>query len=527
MVKQWRGTQDRAPLLEALVRSGRRDHAPFYAPGHKLGRGISAELQAAWGAAIFQADLPELPELDNLFAPEGVIEEAQGLAAEVFGAEQTWFLANGSTCGIEAAVLATCGPGQQIIVPRNAHRSVVSALILAGAVPIWVMPEYDAAWDLAYGLSPHRVRQALAAHPDCRAMLVVSPTYQGVCADIPALAALAHDRGIPLLVDEAHGPHFAFHPDLPTPALAAGADLVVQSTHKVLAALTQASMLHGQGNRIDRSRLQRALQLTQSTSPSYLLLASLDAARHQMAQDGFACMERTLALARQVRSHLAAIPGVGVLDLDHRSPAHLAGFRDLDPTRLTLKVSDLGMTGFEADQILHGKLGVTAELPTLRHLTFILSLGNTPADGDRLVQAIATLAAAPAFSEGSGDSPGAAPAASTRLGAPQPSPADPPAVSAPAIAGQIPPLTPRQAFFAPVQTLPLDQAIGQLSGETLCPYPPGIPLILPGEVITAAAIDTLLQIRQAGGKITGCTDTTLAHLAIIPPASIPPESCFP
>jgi arginine decarboxylase len=278
--------QTQTPILAILKASGARDHAPFYAPGHKRGRGASPQLQNLLGLQALRVDLPELPELDNLFAPEGVIQEAQTLAAEAFGAEQTYFLANGSTCGIEAAILATCGPGDKIIVPRNAHRSVIAGLVLAGAMPVFVEPQYAPELGLVLGISADAIASALHRHPDTRAVLVVSPTYHGICSDIAAIAHLAHAHHLPLLVDEAHGAHFGFHPHLPSTALGQGADLVVQSTHKLLGALTQASMLHTQGHRINRSRLQAALQLTQSTSPSYLLLASLDAARHQMATGG-------------------------------------------------------------------------------------------------------------------------------------------------------------------------------------------------------------------------------------------------
>ncbi len=230
--------------------------------------------------------MPELPELDNLFAPEGVILQAQQLSAEAFGADRTWFLANGSTSGVVAAILATCGPGDKIVLPRNVHQSAVSGLVLSGAIPIFITPEYDPTFDIAHSITPTAVSEALARHPDAKAVMMVYPTYYGVCGDIAAIAHIAHQHNIPLLVDEAHGPHFTFHPDLPISALAAGADLTVQSTHKVLSALTQAAMLHTQGMRVDNDRLSKALQLVQSTSPSYLLLASLDVARYQMATQG-------------------------------------------------------------------------------------------------------------------------------------------------------------------------------------------------------------------------------------------------
>ncbi len=487
--------QTQTPLLSAIQASGCSVHAPFYAPGHKRGRGASPHLQEFLGQAALQVDLPELPELDNLFAPEGVIQAAQALAAEAFGAEHSYFLANGSTCGIEAAILATCGPGDKIIVPRNAHRSVVAGLVLAGAMPVFVEPEYSPELGLPLGIRVDAIATTLRHHPDTRAVLLVSPTYHGLCSDIAAMAELTHARGIPLLVDEAHGAHFAFHPDLPETALNQGADLVVQSTHKVLGALTQASMLHGQGNRIHRSRLEAALQLTQSTSPSYLLLASLDAARQQMAINGKALLSDTLELVRQMRSGLAQLPSLRVVQ-----PADVLPFssvKALDLTRLTVDVSGLGITGLEADEILHEELGVTAELPELRHLTFIVSIGNTPADSERFLAGFKILA-----------KEGVVVGANGRLPLPGFYPIEQPPFFQPVV-------TPREAFFAATASLSAGDAIGRLSAETISPYPPGIPTLVAGEAITATALEQLKTIKQQGGYVTGCSDSSLETLKVL------------
>jgi arginine decarboxylase len=379
-------SQTKTPLLDALRDRTNHPHAPFYAPGHKRGQGISGPLVDLFGATVFRSDLPELPELDNLFNPEGAIAEAQDLAAEAFGAKSTRFLANGSTCGIIAAILATCGPGDKIILPRNIHSSAISGLILSGAIPIFVNPEYDRTWDIANSITPEATASALEQHPDAKAVMMVYPTYHGVCGDLRAIAQITHQYNIPLLVDEAHGAHFNFHPNLPEPALSAGADLTVQSIHKTLGAMTQASMLHVKGDRIDIQKLNRALQLVQSTSPSYILLASLDAARQQIALHGEQLMTKTLLLAEKARSRISLIPGLSVLE-----PLNTPGFAALDRTRLTVKVSDLGITGFAADEILHSELAVTAELPMPQHLTFIISLGNTETDIDNLVKALTIL----------------------------------------------------------------------------------------------------------------------------------------
>ncbi len=506
--------QTKTPLLDALRDRTNQPHSPFYAPGHKGGQGISQPLVELLGAAVFRADLPELPELDNLFNPEGVIAEAQNLAAEAFGAELTWFLANGSTCGIMAAIVATCGPGDKIILPRNIHSSAISGLILSGAMPIFVNPEYNSDWDIANCITPESAAASLKQHPDAKAVMVVYPTYHGVCGDLRAIAKITHQYNIPLLVDEAHGAHFNFHPNLPESALSAGADLTVQSIHKTLGAMTQASMLHVKGSRVDIQKINRALQLVQSTSPSYILLASLDAARQQIALHGQELMAQTLLLAEKARSGISQIPGLSVLEL-----LNIPGFTDLDQTRLTVKVSDLGITGFAADEILHSQFGVTAELPMPQHLTFIISLGNTELDIDNLVKGLQNLThnlggghggTAPTTGGGQDAHPtikftlcgtGILPVlencARSLLGFPPP------------------PLSPREAFFSPTETVAADKACDHISAELICPYPPGIPVLMPGEIITQEALQYLQQVLSDGGKITGCSDPSLQTLKVV------------
>jgi arginine/lysine/ornithine decarboxylase len=446
---------------------------------------------------MFQADLPELPELDNLFAPQGAIASAQELAAKTYGVAETRFLVNGSTSGIIGAILATCGPGEKIILPRNIHQSVISGLILSGAIPIFISPEYDPEWDLAYSISTSSLVAALAAHPDAKAVMIVNPTYHGVCGDILEIAKITHQHGIPLLVDEAHGPHFAFHGDLPIAATSAGADLTVQSTHKVLGAMTQASMLHIQGDLIDRDRLNLALQMVQSSSPSYLLLASLDAARRLMAIAGQELMGKTLALAATARANIATIPGLKVF---HGPTLPSPGFSRLDPTRLTVKVTDLGLTGYQADKILHQQLGVTAELPGLQHLTFIISLGNTAADIDRLVAGFSHLSHLPVSPQGKGGWGG------SMLS---------PEGSGGSTVHPVSPLTPREAFFAAKETLPIEATVGRISAELVCPYPPGIPVLIPGEAIAQNSLEFLQKILANGGTITGCSQPDLTTLKVV------------
>ncbi len=477
------------PIIDALQEWVSTAHAPFYTPGHKRGEGMHPLLKDRWGAAVLGWDLPELPGLDNLHAPAGAIESAQMLAAEVFGAQQTWFSVNGSTAGVIAAILATCGDGDKIILPRNIHSCAIAGIIHAGAVPVFVNPTYDRDLDIAHSMTPAAVKFALEQHPDAKAVMMVYPTYYGAGGDLGAIAEIVHSYDLPLLVDEAHGAHFGFHPDLPPSALSLGADLSVQSTHKLLGALTQAAMLHVNGSRIDRDRLSRCLRSIQTTSPSYLLLASLDAARQQMALHGRELMSQTIALAKIARVQISQIAGLSVVELD---PVTL-GCQYFDPTRLTVTVTGLNLTGFAADEILTDKLGVVAELPSLRHVTFIISLGNTLTDIDRLVAAFTELA----------------------TNYHQDSAIALPTIAPPASILTTMAMTPRQADRSPHLRISIDEAVGKISAESICPYPPGIPIVMPGEIITAAALDYLQQVLDLGGELAGCSDLELSTIAIV------------
>jgi arginine decarboxylase len=481
--------QSQTPIVDALQAWVSKSHAPFYTPGHKRGSGMNPLLKHHWGADVFGWDLPELPGLDNLQAPSGIIASAQALAAELFGAQQTWFLVNGSTVGIIGAILATCGEGDKIILPRNIHSSAIAGIIHAGAVPIFITPVFDRALDLAHSITPAAVKIALEQHPDTKAVMLVYPTYYGACGDLAAIGEIVHSYDIPLLVDEAHGAHFGFHPDLPPAALAAGADLTVQSTHKLLGSLTQSSMLHVNSHRIDRDKISRSLRLLQSTSPSYLLLASLDAARHHMALQGQELMSQTIELAKIARARIAQINGLAVVELDTPTP----GCRYLDPTRLTVTVTGLNLTGFTADEILTDRLGVVAELPSMRHLTFIISLGNTHQDIERLIASFTELATNHPQDRG--------------LELPSIEPPD-------SIIAEMA-ITPRQADRSRQISVSIDDAIGKISAESICPYPPGIPVLIPGEIITHEALDYLQYVLDLGGEIVGCSDPDLATIKIV------------
>ncbi|MEM1366548.1 MAG: aminotransferase class I/II-fold pyridoxal phosphate-dependent enzyme [Cyanobacteria bacterium P01_H01_bin.15] len=481
-------SQAAAPLIAQLQKSAGHSGSAFHTPGHKQGRGASSLLRSLMGERALLADLPELPELDNLFAPNGVIREAQALAAELFQAEHTFFLANGSTCGVMAAIWATCGEGDKILLPRNIHQSAIAGCVVTGAQPVFLTPAYDSAQNLVGGVAAETVAEALVAHPDAKAVMILAPTYQGISPDIAEIAKRVHQYNISLLVDEAHGAHFGFHPRLPPRALDLGADLSIQSTHKTLSALTQGAMLHVKGDRIALNRLKTGLQLFQSTSPNYLILASLDAARQQLAMSRADEMAKALTLADFAHSQLAEIKSLAVVSL----PSGISGFQSLDRTRLTVRFPGLSLDGFEIDDILHGQLGVTAELPLLDALTFILSLGNSEADIEKLLAAWQYLAQ---------NYPG-----TRETGAQQP-------VSLQSFS--LPEVTPRQALQKNTVSVHLLQAQDRISAELVCPYPPGIPVLLPGERITVDAIENLQTLKQQGCVVTGAQDESLKNLQVL------------
>lgn len=483
--------QARAPLFEALRAYLGKDMAPFHTPGHKQGRGIDPELLDLLGPNVFAIDLTELPEVDNLHDPDGVIKEAQELAAEAYGADHTFFLCNGSTSGNDTMVLSVCDPGDKIIIPRNAHKSILGGIILSGAIPVYVQPSWDVDYGIAHGISPEAVEAALLANPDAKAVVLVNPNYYGGVVDVETIARIAHAHGKPLLVDEAHGPHFHFHPQLPISALAAGADLVVQSTHKIISGMTQASMLHVREGYVDVRRVRNVLQLLQSTSPSYVLLASLDVARRQMAVHGETLLGRTLALAESARERLNAIPGVSCFG---REVCGLPGLFDLDTTKLTVRFSGLGLSGFDAIDVLNERFGIQSEMATLYNVLEIVSIGNTERDLDRLVAAVRTIA-------------DEAHAKGVRV---------PDAFENPPLPWLPEPvLSPRDAFFAPVKRIPFSDSVGEICAEIISPYPPGIPILAPGERITQDHVDYLRLIHAYGAFINGPEDVKLATIKVV------------
>jgi arginine/lysine/ornithine decarboxylase len=443
-----------------------------------------------WGAGLFRSDLSEIGGLDYLHAPTGPLDQAQRLAAEAFGADYTRFLINGSTVGNHAAVLSCVRPGQKVLVARASHRSVYAALLLSDAVPIFIPPRYhrDAGVPLAVDVTD--VAELLREHPDIAAIHITSPSYYGTTTNVAACAHLARSAGVPLLVDEAHGAHFCFHPALPDSALQAGADLTVQSTHKTLGALYQASMLHGRRGIVAEGRVQQTLAMLQSSSPSALLLASLDAARATMATEGRCLLEGTVTLAERARTAIGAIPGLRCYGAELIGSG---GVHDYDRTKLLIRVSGLGLTGFEAGSRLARRYGVEVELCDAAHVLCSLTIYDTADDVARLLSALTGLAR---------DIP--CERAAER---------EPCVRSWPGIPVQA--MSAREAAFAPSQPCPLHDAVGMICAESVIPYPPGIPVLLPGEVISAEVVAFCEQLTADGAKIVGAADARLCTIQVV------------
>lgn len=485
--------QRRAPLFEALRDYTKKDMAAFHTPGHKQGQGMDQEMLELLGSKVFEIDLCELPEVDNLHDPDGVIKESQELAAEAFSADHSFFLVNGSTTGNNVMVMTVCDPGDKIIVPRNAHKSVIGGIILSGAKPAYVRPVWDDKLCVAHGITAEEVERALIEHPDAKGVLVVHPTYFGGVSDLKRIADICHAYGKPLLVDEAHGPHLHFHPELPISGIDAGADMVVQSTHKIISGMTQASMLHVQEGLVNVNRVRNVLQLIHSTSPNYVLMASLDVARRQMATIGHSMLQRTIDMAEDARRRLNAIPGVWAFGRDHCNGHDLF---DLDVTKLTINVTGMGMTGFMALDVLNEEFGIQSEMATLHNVLLIVTIGNSQRDLERVVEAFTTMSArAQKF--------GLMGTNAIPTGLPLPS-GTPEAR-----------LTPREAFFAATDTVPFETSAGRVCAEIVAPYPPGIPILAPGEVISAEAVEYLKVVHQMGGFINGPEDVRLRTIKVV------------
>ncbi|GAA0825752.1 aminotransferase class I/II-fold pyridoxal phosphate-dependent enzyme [Clostridium tertium] len=480
--------QNETPLFDALKEYVDRDTLPFHVPGHKKGVGIDKEFKNFIGENPFKIDVTVFKLVDSLHHPTGPIKKAQELVADAYESHASFFSIHGTSGAIQAMILAVVNDGDKIIVPRNVHKSVTSGIILSGAVPVFMEPEIDKKLGIAHGVTPETVEKTLKENPDAKAVLIINPTYYGVATDIKKIADIVHSYDIPLIVDEAHGPHLAFSEKLPMSALKAGADICAQSTHKIIGSLTQGSLLHVKSKYVDPKRVQQILNLMQTTSPSYIIMASLDCARRQIALEGKDLLQKTIELCKYTRAEINKIPGFYCFGEEVLGKP---GSYSFDPTKLTISSRELGITGFELDMILADKYHIQMELSDFYNVLAVGSFGDTKEGMDRLLSALKEI---------SNDYYGKKEPVQDFL-------------DIPAIPTKI--LNPREAFYSDKISIPLNESIGKISGEFLLAYPPGIPVLCPGEEITQEVVDYVHDLKRANLYVQGTEDLTVENIKIV------------
>lgn len=480
--------QEETPLFNALMEYVERDTLPFHVPGHKKGVGIDAEFKNFIGANPFKIDVTVFKLVDSLHHPTGPIKKAQELAADAYGADASFFSIHGTSGAIQAMIMSAVNDGDKIIVPRNVHKSITAGIILSGAVPVFMQPELDKKLGIAHGVPPQTVKQTLEEHPDAKAVLIINPTYYGVATDLKQIADIVHSYDIPLLVDEAHGPHLAFSDKLPLSSLAAGADICAQSTHKIIGSLTQASLLHVKSKYIKPKRVQQILNIMQTTSPSYILMASLDCSRRQIALEGTKLLQSTIDLCAYTRNEINKIPGFYCFG---EEVLGRPGSYSFDSTKLTISSRELGITGFELDMILSNKYHIQMELSDFYNVLAVGSFGDTKEGMDKLIKALKEI--------------------SSEYYGTKESIAD--FLDIPAIPKKI--LNPREAFNSDKISIPLKESLGKISAEFLLAYPPGIPLLCPGEEVTQDVLDYVEDLKRANLYVQGTEDPTVSNLNVV------------
>jgi arginine decarboxylase len=485
-----RALQPTAPYLEAVVSYGFRSPTRFHVPGHKV-TGADPGLLHALGEDAIALDIPQDIEGIDIGPSPTPYERAEALAAAAYGAQRCWFLTNGASQGNHALALALAPLGQRVVVQRNSHASLVDGLVLSGGRPVFVAPEYDPELGMAHGITPEALDAALAAAPGAGAAFMVSPTYYGMAADVAGCVEVAHARGVPLIVDAAWGAHFGFHAALPSSPLDLGADAMLASTHKIVGSLTQSAMLLVSGSgRVDVGAVARGVRLLRSTSPSALLMASLDAARRQLAVHGEMLLDRTLEAAREVRELVEAIPGCRVVGAEQVGRPGVAGW---DPLRVVIDVRGTGHTGYDIAQALRSHYDIHLELSTHQAVVLVLGLAQPLEPLARFAHDLA--------------------AAVRLIGAGQRQVEL--LVPAPPLGPVEAVLAPREAFLGLSEAVPVDLAVGRVSTESIAGYPPGIPTLLPGERVTAEVVEYLRALTAAGARLHGAADPTFATLRVL------------
>jgi len=476
--------QARAPIYEALRKFARARVVPFDVPGHKRGKG-NKELTDFLGEQCVNHDVSAMKPLDNLCHPVSVIREAERIAAEAFGAENAFFMVGGTTSSVQAMVLATCKRGDKIILPRNVHRSVLNALVLCGAEAVYISPDVHPTLGISLGTPMAAVEKTIRAHPDAKAIFVNNPTYYGICSNLPAIVELAHAHGMLVLADEAHGTHFYFGENLPISAMAAGADMSSVSMHKSGGSLTQSSFLLT-NNAVSAGYVRQIINLTQTTSASYLLMSSLDISRRNLALRGREIFAHVVDLANYARSEILSMDGYLALGADLIDGDSVF---DFDPTKLTINTLGIGLAGIEVYDILRDEYDIQIEFGDLGNILAYLSIGDSRQNVERLVGALAEVRRR--YRKPSGG-----------------------LLSQEFVEPQVV-MSLQEAFYAPKKAVKLAESIGQISSEFVMCYPPGIPILAPGERVTEGVLEYIAYAKEKGCSLTGPEDADVEELNVI------------
>jgi arginine/lysine/ornithine decarboxylase len=478
--------QNKAPLLQALTEYRKMRMVSFDVPGHKQGRG-NEELTHFLGKDCLSVDVNSMKMLDNLIHPTSVILEAEQLAADAFGADKCFFMVNGTTSAVQAMIMSTCLPGDKIIMPRNVHRSAVNALVLTRALPVYVNPSLDLELGIPLGMRVADVRQAIEENPDAKAVLLNNPTYYGVCPHIREIVQLAHEAGMRVLADEAHGTHFYFSDDLPVSAMEAGADMAAVSLHKTGGSLTQSSLLLlGPKMREEAGYVHQIINLTQTTSASYLLLSSLDITRRNLALRGKETYRRVIDYADYARCEINELEGYYAFG---RERCDGDAFYAFDSCKLPVHTRAMGLSGFEVYDILRDDYNIQVEFGDMGNFLAILSVGDRPVAIERLIAALGDI--------------------NTRFAS------LPEGMLVNEYIEPILAMAPTEAFYADYVRLPLEECKGRISTESIMCYPPGIPILAPGELVTDEVLSYIRQAKEHGSQMTGTEDPTVEQLCVV------------
>ncbi|WP_314326890.1 aminotransferase class I/II-fold pyridoxal phosphate-dependent enzyme, partial [Fusobacterium pseudoperiodonticum] len=482
--------QNKTPLFTVLKDEYvRRNILPFHVPGHKRGKGVDKEFYNFMGEAPFSIDVTIFKMVDGLHHPKSCIKEAQELLADAYGVKHSFFAVNGTSGAIQAMIMSVIKAGEKILVPRNVHKSVSAGIILSGSEPVYMNPEIDENLGIALGVKPQTVENMLKQDPDIAAVLLINPTYYGVATDLKKIADIVHSYDIPLIVDEAHGPHLHFHDELPVSAVDAGADICTQSTHKILGSMTQMSVIHVNSDRVDVEKVKQILSLLHTTSPSYPLMASLDCARRQIATEGQELLTKAIELAKYFRREANRIPGIYCFG---EELVGKEGFFAFDPTKITISAKELGLKGGELESLLVDDYNIQMELSDYYNTLGLVTIGDTEESIDRLLDALRDISKR-FFGKGKTLEKN-----NIKL------PETPELV-----------LMPREAFYSEKNKVPFKESVGKISGEMIMAYPPGIPIIIAGERISQDIIDHIEELKEADLHIQGMEDPELETINVI------------